>query len=80
MNKQQATRSEEIVMLNEILDYLNAHQLRSLLDLNTQRLNGLHTDAKRYHTDIRQLTQIRRALCPRLGLPDDSAKWEEEKD
>ena len=70
---------EDIVMLNDILDYLNVHEIRTLLEINTERLTKLEDNLKKKIrvdiTDHRQLVSIRQAFLERLGVPDDREHW-----
>jgi len=69
-------RQEDIVMLKDILDYLNNHEARKLLELSETKLKEIEMIPETQwprgtDTNQRQLVQIRKALRTRLNLPDD---------
>ena len=71
---------EDIVMLNDILDYLNNHEVRSLLALSKTKPEAIEAIPPAQWmrgavTDHRQLVSIRQALLARLGLPGDEDMW-----
>jgi hypothetical protein len=73
-------RQEDIVMLNDILDYLNNYEARTLLELSRTKLEGIEAVPQAQWergtiTDHRQLVSIRQALLARLGLPGDEDRW-----
>ena len=73
-------RQEDIVMLKDIQDYLNNHEVRALLELNKAKLEEIESVpqgqwGRGITTDHRQLVSIRQALLARVGLPGDKAKW-----
>lgn len=68
---------EDIVMLKDILDYLNNHEARTLLALSKTRLEAIPPAQwmRGTITDHRQLVSIWQTLLARLGLPGDEDVW-----
>ena len=74
----------DIAMLKDILDYLNNHEVQTLLELNKTKLTEIETMMgtvpeakweKRTVTIHRELVSIRQSLLARLGLPGDKDSW-----
>ena len=71
---------DDIIMLKDILDYLNNHEVRTLLELSKTKLEEIEATPQEewkrgIPTDHRQLVSIRQALLARLGLPGDEDAW-----
>jgi len=78
-------QKEEIIMLDDMLDYLNAHALRELLEKNEkllspidQRMRTTTRDERKKDGTVtrhRELVTIRQNLLRRLGKDEDRDQW-----